>query len=167
MIAPALLVLFVLVAIVAIAAAGGPASSAVSPPPHGATGPTGSPVDWHARYVVEHELARRRLRLAGYFERQRNQSRARLRRYIAQHGTGVPFLDEALCVHSYESVDWHQRGHHFGGMQFNVGTWRSAGGYGNPADAHPVEQLYRAFLVWRRDGESWREWSTAPLCGLR
>jgi hypothetical protein len=31
----------------------------------------------------------------------------------------------------------------------------------------PREQLYRSYLVWRRDGGSWREWGTARACGLR
>lgn len=76
------------------------------------------------------------------------------------------FRAQALCIHRYESRDWHNRGHHFGGLQFTLGTWQSVGGRGNPADASPAEQIYRAFLVWKRDGGSWREWSTAGACGL-
>jgi len=33
--------------------------------------------------------------------------------------------------------------------------------------ASPREQLYRAWLVYRRDNNSWREWGTAPACGVR
>ena len=29
------------------------------------------------------------------------------------------------------------------------------------------EWLYRAYLVYRRDGDSWREWGTARACRLR
>lgn len=62
-------------------------------------------------------------------------------------------------------------------MQFTSGTWASVGG-ATEKDSHgyvvhwaynasPREQLYRAWLVWVRDGHSWREWGTASACGLR
>lgn len=92
--------------------------------------------------------------------------RAHLRRALRRPSWGDSWLSEAFCIHGFESTDWRQRGHHFGGMQFNIGTWASVGGRGNPAAAPPVEQLYRAYLVWARDRGTWREWSTAPLCGL-
>jgi resuscitation-promoting factor RpfB len=58
---------------------------------------------------------------------------------------------------------------YFGGFQFAAKTWRRAGGGRNAAFAHPGdpaypfavparEQLHRAWLLWRRDGESWRSW---------
>lgn len=46
-------------------------------------------------------------------------------------------------------------------------TWRSVDGMGVAADASPAEQRWRAYLVWKRDGGSWREWSTAAACGVR
>jgi hypothetical protein len=52
-------------------------------------------------------------------------------------------------------------------MQFTLYTWRSVGGTSFPHLASPREQLYRAWLVYRRDGNSWREWGTARACGLR
>lgn len=57
-------------------------------------------------------------------------------------------------------------------MQFLLSTFNSVG----PDDASsltdiarrpPRDQLYRAWLVWKRDGHSWREWGTAGICGLR
>lgn len=59
-----------------------------------------------------------------------------------------------------------------GGWQFLLSTWESVNGPGHSlqdiADASPREQLYRAYLVWRRDGGSWAvEWGTAAACGLR
>lgn len=58
-----------------------------------------------------------------------------------------------------------------GGMQFELSTWHSVGASAaslwDIARATPREQLYRAWLVWRRDGRSWREWGTAGVCGLR
>lgn len=82
---------------------------------------------------------------------------------------------QAQCVHMHESADWHRAGvdwrgrpsPYYGGMQFTLYTWRSVGGRGLPSDASPREQLYRAWLVWKRDGGSWREWGTASVCGLR
>jgi len=80
-----------------------------------------------------------------------------------------------MCIHAHESVDWHRAGldwrgvpsPYFGGYQFTVYTWQSVGGRGYPSSASPWEQTYRAWLVWKRDGGSWREWGTAGACGLR
>lgn len=84
------------------------------------------------------------------------------------------WLRGALCVHRHESVDWHRRwtdylgrrSSYAGGMQFLQSTWANAGGRGEPWQWSPREQLYRAFVVWGRDGGSWREWGTAGVCGL-
>jgi hypothetical protein len=51
-------------------------------------------------------------------------------------------------------------------MQFEYGTWASVGGSGDPADASRADQLELAWKVYRRDGGSWHEWSTARGCGL-
>jgi hypothetical protein len=85
------------------------------------------------------------------------------------------WLAQASCVHRHESVDWHRAGRdwagspspYYGGMQFLVSTWHATGGLGLPSSWSAREQLYRAFLVWRRDGGSWSEWGTAAVCGLR
>lgn len=85
------------------------------------------------------------------------------------------WLHGAFCVHNHESVDWFLAGRdwagnpspYYGGMQFLPSTWRAAGGHGLPSDWSPREQLYRAFVTWRADGGSWREWGTAGMCGLR
>lgn len=37
---------------------------------------------------------------------------------------------------------------HYGAWQFSIATWRSVGGTGNPADASPAEQDYRAAILW-------------------
>jgi Transglycosylase-like domain len=55
----------------------------------------------------------------------------------------------------------------YGLFQFELATWVSVGGMGSPTDASRSEQTYRAWLVYSRDGHSWREWSTARGCGLR
>ncbi len=56
--------------------------------------------------------------------------------------------------------DYQSRGGFFGAYQFLVGTWYSVGGTGNPADASPLEQDYRAVLLLKRDGAG--QW---PVCG--
>lgn len=85
------------------------------------------------------------------------------------------WLRQAFCVHRHESVDWHRAGvdwrgrpsPYYGGMQFLVSTWRRAGGRGLPSAWAPREQLFRAWVIWRLNGGSWREWGTAGACGLR
>ena len=72
-----------------------------------------------------------------------------------------------MCIASYESHDnWADSGSEYmgGGLQFNIGTWESVGGVGYPAQASEVEQLYRGYLLYLRDG--WSPWTTASLCGL-
>ncbi len=44
--------------------------------------------------------------------------------------------------------------------QFTLSTWQSVGGSGDPIDASPNEQTYRAQLLYRRSGDS--PW---PVCG--
>jgi hypothetical protein len=48
----------------------------------------------------------------------------------------------------------------YGAYQFDLGTWASIGGSGNPAAASPAEQDYRAALLWRARGSA--PW---PVCG--
>lgn len=47
-----------------------------------------------------------------------------------------------------------------GKYQFSRGTWKSVGGKGDPADAHELEQDYRAALLYARSGPG--HW---PVCG--
>ena len=78
------------------------------------------------------------------------------------------WLGNALCVHAHEAA-WNANtgNSYYGGMQFTLYTWRSVRGPGFPHQQSPREQLYRSWLVWLRDGHSWREWGTAAACGLR
>ncbi len=88
------------------------------------------------------------------------------------------WLPQALCVHSKEGAWNDNTGNgYFGGAQFMRSTWLSVGGPYEPAFDHPGdrrfpfqasprEQLYRMWLVWQRDGRSWREWGTRGACGL-
>lgn len=98
-------------------------------------------------------------------------------RWSARLSTPPGWYQQALCVHSREGAWNAATGNGYeGGMQFLLSTWLSVGGsvtYLHGRVAHwasafsPREQLYRSFLVWRRDGGSWREWGTARACGLR
>lgn len=49
---------------------------------------------------------------------------------------------------------------YYGLYQFALSTWYSVGGSGNPIDASPEEQTYRAQVLYRRSGAS--PW---PVCG--
>jgi soluble lytic murein transglycosylase-like protein len=49
---------------------------------------------------------------------------------------------------------------YYGKYQFDLGTWQSVGGSGNPAEAPESEQDYRAALLYSRSGSS--PW---PVCG--
>jgi soluble lytic murein transglycosylase-like protein len=50
---------------------------------------------------------------------------------------------------------------YYGKYQFDMGTWASVGGSGNPAAASEAEQDYRASLLYARAGSS--PW---PCCGV-
>lgn len=61
------------------------------------------------------------------------------------------------------------------GLQFTLYTWqsvfrsseRSLYIYSHPSAATPEQVIYRAWLVYQRDGDSWREWGyTKTACGL-
>lgn len=82
------------------------------------------------------------------------------------------WLKQAACIRSHEGWWTANTGNSYeGAYQFLDSTWASVGGtvsHGIGASAaSPAEQTYRAWLVWRRDGGSWREWGTAGMCGLR
>jgi hypothetical protein len=88
------------------------------------------------------------------------------------------WLTQAICIHGKEGALTDNTGNsYFGGWQFLRSTWESVGGpyeiaFDHPGDpSYPFtaparEQLFRAWLVWNRDGGSWREWGTAGACGL-
>jgi hypothetical protein len=77
---------------------------------------------------------------------------------------------QAQCVHLAEGPWNANTGNgYFGGMQFAAQTWLRVGGKPDPAFKHPgdprypfrasvAEQLHRARLLWKRDGDSWRSW---------
>lgn len=78
------------------------------------------------------------------------------------------WLRQAHCIEWAESRGTNATSNHVsrGYFQITYGTWASVGGHGDPVNASYREQRWRAYLIWRRDGGSWREWSTAAGCGL-
>jgi hypothetical protein len=88
----------------------------------------------------------------------------------SESGPSAEWLAQARCVHLKEGAWTANTGNgYFGGFQFAAKTWKRAGGtrddaFGYPGDrAHPFtasaqEQLYRAWLLWKRDGRTWRAW---------
>jgi hypothetical protein len=87
------------------------------------------------------------------------------------------WLAQARCVHLHEAPWTANTGNgYFGGFQFSAQTWRRVGGQNVAALAHPGdpgfpftvpvrEQLYRAWLLWRHDGDSWHSWgATGAAC---
>jgi len=80
------------------------------------------------------------------------------------------WLRQAVCIHEHEGAWNSNTGNgYFGGMQFLPSTYRSVGGRSDGrADLDTSrEQLYRAWLLWKRSGGSWSQWGTAGACGLR
>jgi hypothetical protein len=88
----------------------------------------------------------------------------------AQSGPSAEWLAQARCVHLKEGSWTANTGNgYFGGFQFAAQTWKRVGGarddaFALPGDrAHPFtasvqEQQYRAWLLWKRDGRTWRSW---------
>jgi hypothetical protein len=73
---------------------------------------------------------------------------------------------DALCIHEKEGAwDSNTGNGYYGGMQFDLGTWASAGGTGRP-DLQPASvQLRVAYTLWQRAG--WAPWpNTRLMCGL-
>ena len=80
---------------------------------------------------------------------------------------GSAWERQAACIRSHEGWATANTGNgYYGAYQFLASTWRSVGGPSLPHLVSPREQTYRAWLVWRRDGGSWREWGTAGRCGV-
>jgi hypothetical protein len=97
----------------------------------------------------------------------------------AVSGPSVDWLAQARCVHLKEGPWTANTGNgHFGGFQFAAQTWKRVGGtrddaFGYPGDrTHPFtataqEQTYRAWLLWKHDGRSWKSWgAVGASCSL-
>jgi hypothetical protein len=79
----------------------------------------------------------------------------------AAHWRPAPvWLKQALCVHRHEGSWRDPDAPYYGGMQFALSTWKRAGGRGYPHHATVREQLYRSWVIWRKNGGRWNEWPT-------
>ena len=88
----------------------------------------------------------------------------------ANVGYSADWLAQARCIHLKEGPWSANTGNgYYGGMQFAAKTWLRVGGDAQPAFRHPGdeaypfqasarEQLYRAWLLWKHDGGTWRSW---------
>jgi peptidoglycan endopeptidase LytE len=66
----------------------------------------------------------------------------------------------AACESGGDPTVVDASGTYYGKYQFDLGTWASVGGSGNPAAASEAEQDYRASLLYSQAGSS--PW---PVCG--
>jgi hypothetical protein len=88
----------------------------------------------------------------------------------AEWSPSPSWLVQAKCVHVKEGAWTANTGNgYFGGFQFAAKTWKRLGGAPDSAFAHPGntlypfhatagEQLFRAWLLWKHDGGSWKSW---------
>jgi soluble lytic murein transglycosylase-like protein len=116
--------------------------------------------------LVERPAQRFDRSIAAYLERVRK--RRERRRERAAEATPAPesvgvsqaTLDAiAACESGGDPTAVNPAGY-YGKYQFDLGTWASVGGSGNPAEASEAEQDYRAALLYSRAGSS--PW---PVCG--
>jgi len=77
---------------------------------------------------------------------------------------GGPSYEQWAALRQCESSGNYQAvspsGLYRGAYQFDLGTWASVGGSGDPAQASPAEQDHRAQVLWSQRGPS--PW---PVCG--
>ncbi len=76
-------------------------------------------------------------------------------------GVSLATLDSiAACESGGDPTAVSSDGSYRGKYQFDLGTWESVGGHGDPVAAPEAEQDYRAALLYSRSGSS--PW---PVCG--
>lgn len=123
------------------------------------------PVERFERSITAHlgRVAERRAR------REARRERVRARRERRQERRQQELADAAAPAGTLESIAACESGGdpaavnpagYYGKYQFDLGTWQSVGGAGNPAEAPEAEQDYRAALLYARAGAS--PW---PVCG--
>ncbi len=87
-------------------------------------------------------------------------ARATAESFALAGGVSLSTLDAiASCESGGDPTAVNAAGY-YGKYQFDLGTWASVGGSGNPAEASEAEQDYRASLLYSRAGSS--PW---PACG--
>lgn len=87
---------------------------------------------------------------------------AKKRSAPAQPSSGEPDWDAIAQCESGGNWAINTGNGYYGGLQFNLGTWQSNGGTGNPATASKTEQIRVANVLYSRRGlQPW------PVCGRR
>lgn len=108
---------------------------------------------------LERGVAEVRKRIAAA-KRERARERRVERSYALAGGVSQATLDSiAACESGGDPAAVNPAGY-YGKYQFDMGTWASVGGSGNPAEASEAEQDHRASLLYSRAGSS--PW---PVCG--
>ena len=94
-------------------------------------------------------------------EARRERAEERAESYALVGGVSQATLDAiAACESGGDPTAVNAAGY-YGKYQFDLGTWASVGGSGNPAEASETEQDYRASILYSRAGSS--PW---PVCGV-
>jgi uncharacterized protein YabE (DUF348 family) len=86
--------------------------------------------------------------------------RPAMERTYSSNGDGLNWPALARCESGGNPRAVSSSGAYRGLYQFSFSTWRGVGGSGDPIDATPSEQTYRAQILYSRSGRS--PW---PVCG--
>ena len=87
--------------------------------------------------------------------------------FTAGSASADPSADDWYQLRMCESTnryDINTGNGYYGAYQFDQSTWESVGGTGQPHQASPAEQDYRALILYRERG--WEPWVCAGLVGL-
>ncbi len=120
------------------------------------------PADRFERSIETHKVERRYEALGERAKRlvEKAQRIAREPDYGLVGGVSQSTLDAiGACESGGDPTAVNPAGY-YGKFQFDLGTWQSVGGSGNPAEATEAEQDHRASLLYSRAGSS--PW---PNCG--
>jgi hypothetical protein len=110
----------------------------------------------HLHKAIEIQVSRIRSERRATLREQRREAFATL-----PGGVSQTTLDAiAGCESGGDPTVVDASGTYRGKYQFDIGTWASVGGSGDPAAAPEAEQDYRAALLYSRSGSS--PW---PICG--
>lgn len=129
----------------------------------------GTSTDPPTMTALRHQLARERVqvdRLTDRLRRELRRTRARvdrLRRAVRAGGIAAAnahLAAIAACESGGRPGAISPGGTYRGKYQFDLPTWRSVGGTGDPAAAPEIEQDWRAWLLYQRRGA--QPW---PVCG--
>jgi len=122
-------------------------------------------IDAHHERVAERRERRERREARRERRKERREARREERREAqapdaAEVGVATSTLESIAACESGGDPGAVNAAGYYGKYQFDIGTWQSVGGSGNPAEAPESEQDHRAALLYSRAGAS--PW---PVCG--